>query len=528
MLPTRSRELLLRWLLALGCVAILLFFFSPSWAAFRLWSRVPEMGVMLEVRRGASVLEQLAHPGAEIADPLHRAIQWRLLFPVIGHVLHLPPVVFFSLAHVGCLLVLGYLAGLLRRQGWSWRDTLLATVSFGAASWFFTSTGWLGYFDAWFALGLLLVAFADSRWTVWTACLWAPWVDERFVVALPLALLCRYAGRMLLPAPAAEPSAAASVRRYAWSPDTVVPAALAAVFCIVRLGALAHYSSTGATVAGYLAEQHFLDAPPVQIALGVWDGLRGGWLFVAVGLSALWSTRLLSPTSVGPGVDHSRATGSHLRPRTIAILLGACAVVTAAIGLATAQDYSRSMTMLVPLVALCLLLAGRTAPSPRRSLLLQITVLLALLLPAHHVMNDRINPIYYLYHELAALRSPPRGAMPELFELRAIHEMERGEFAQAEHSLTLAIKLAQNPASPAKQRGILAASHGRWAEALRDFSTMVEFDAKNPEAWFMRAQAQLALGRPNDARADLNQAFALAPDGWSARPDVTRFREKLR
>ena len=46
---------------------------------------------MLEVRRGASVRLQVEHPGIAIPDPLHGVIQWRLLFPVIGHVLHLPP-----------------------------------------------------------------------------------------------------------------------------------------------------------------------------------------------------------------------------------------------------------------------------------------------------------------------------------------------------------------------------------------------------------------------------------------------------
>jgi hypothetical protein len=42
------REILLRWLLALGRFAALVFFFSPTWGAFRVWSRVPEMGGMLE------------------------------------------------------------------------------------------------------------------------------------------------------------------------------------------------------------------------------------------------------------------------------------------------------------------------------------------------------------------------------------------------------------------------------------------------------------------------------------------------
>ncbi|MSU50040.1 MAG: hypothetical protein EXS37_13300, partial [Opitutus sp.] len=136
-----SREIVHRWLLATASFALLMVFFSPSWGAFRLWSRVPDLGGMIETRRGASVLAQVEHPGAMVADPLHRAIQWRVLFPAIGHVLHLPPAPFFGLAHVGCLLVLAYLVRLLRVAGFAWTDTALASLTLGAASWFFTSTG---------------------------------------------------------------------------------------------------------------------------------------------------------------------------------------------------------------------------------------------------------------------------------------------------------------------------------------------------------------------------------------------------
>ena len=192
MISPSSRETLYRWLLALGCFALLILCFSPAWSAFYRWSQVPAMGFQIEVRRGISVLEQVAHPGTAITDPLHRAIQWRLLFPLIGHFLPLPPVAFFALAHLGCLVVLAYLITLLRRADFNWTDTTLATLTLGATSWFFTSTGWLGYFDSWLALALLVVAFAPSRWAVWTACLLAPWIDERFIIAAPLALFCRY------------------------------------------------------------------------------------------------------------------------------------------------------------------------------------------------------------------------------------------------------------------------------------------------------------------------------------------------
>lgn len=442
---------------------------------------------MIEVRRGVSVLQQAAHPGAPISDPLHAAIQWRLLFPAIGHFLGLSPSLLFSLAHLGTLAVLGWLVTLLRRATLGWTETGLAAITLGSASWFFTATGWLGYYDSWLALGLLFVAFAERPWALWAACLWAPWVDERFVLAAPLALLCRWLYRP---------------ERFNLKRALVVPGVLLAAFVVVRLGVLTTSSASGATVGGYFAGKNFLDAPFTRIVLGVWEGLRAGWLFVAGAVVLLWAQR----------------------PRGLVLALTTAALLL--IGLATAQDYSRSMTMLAPVAVLGLLLAiaARAAWLPRALL---VAAPVALLVPAHHVMNDQVNPIYYLPHELAALDAPPPIAMSELYELRAIHAMERGEFAAAEANLTLAIKLAANPASPAKQRGILAASQQRWPDAKRDFSTMVEYDPKNPDAWFMRAQANHALGDTTAARADLDRARSLAPRGWETRPDVGRFIAKL-
>lgn len=485
--PSHSRELLLRWLLALGAFATLIFFFSPSWAAFALWSRVPEMSGMIEVRRGVAVLEQVAHPGAAVSDPLHAAIQWRLLFPVLARVFTLPPALLFGLAHVGCLLVLAFLITLLRRARLNWTETALAVLPLGAASWFFTSTGWLGYFDAWLALALLLVAFAAARWPVWLACLWAPWVDERFALAAPLALLCRWLHRP---------------ESFNFRRDVAVPAALVLAFVALRLGVLASHTATGATAGGYLAGKNFLDAPLARIALGVWDGLRAAWLPLVAAIVVLWSRR----------------------PQALALAFVTLALLVA--GLATAQDYSRSMTMLFPVAVLGLLLALR-ASAPWLPRALRLAVPVALLLPAHHVMNDRVNSIFYLYHELAALDSPPPAAMSELYELRALHAMGRGEFAAAEGDLALAIKLARNPASPARQRGVLAASQQRWADAHKDFSLMVEHDAKNPDAWFMRAQSNQALGQTAAARADFDHARGLAPADWLTRPDVARFFARL-
>jgi tetratricopeptide (TPR) repeat protein len=489
------RETLFRWLLALGCFALLLLFFCPPLSVFLIGSRIPETHFLIELRRAASVLAQVEHPGMDIPDKLHAVIQWRLLFPVLGHVLNLPTPVFFGLAPAGCVVVLGFVITLLRRRGLGFESCGLAALSLGAASWCFTSVGWLGYFDSWLALGLLLLAFARSPWTVWAACLWAPWVDERFVIAAPLALLCRY----LLEQRAAVPAQAGLAR---WRPFYLVPAALLAVFLVVRLVVLPGYSAPTATFSGYMATQKNLDAPPGFMAWGLWEGLRAGWGFAVL---ALWLCR--------------REQG-----RVLALAGGMLAVVF--IGLVTAQDFSRSMTMLLP-AALCgLLLAVEAAPGWLTGAL-RACALAALAIPAHHVMSDRVVAIHNFNHEIYLLNNPPRLLMPELYELQGIHSMETGDFAGAEAQLTLALRLAEAPVSASKQRGILRASQGRWAEAREDFATMARHDAENPDAWFMCSQAALNTGDAATARAEMQKALALAPEGWSKRPDVLRYLGKL-
>jgi hypothetical protein len=47
----------------------------------------------------------------------------------------------------------------------------------------------------------------------------------------------------------------------------------------------------GATAAGCFAGRNFLDAPRPRILLGVWEGLRAGWLGVAAAVALLWPQR---------------------------------------------------------------------------------------------------------------------------------------------------------------------------------------------------------------------------------------------
>lgn len=491
----RSNEVLLRWLLASGCGLVLMFFFSPPWGAFLAWSRVPELGGLIEVRRGASVLFQMAHLGAEIPDKLHGAIQWRLLFPALGHVLGLSPVLFFALSPAGCLLVLAYIVTVLRRHGLGWLETALMAVTLGATSWFFSSMSWLGYFDSWLVLALLFVTFARARWVVWLACSWAPWIDERFVMAAPLAMICRYLHQT-------RTSATEPAIRH-WKQELAVPAALVAVFLVVRLGFLSGHSGTNATISGYMGGLKVIGTPLSRVAFGVWEGMRVGWVFVAAAVLC----------------------GGLKRWQAVALASSVVVVVLAS--LATAQDFSRSMMFMMPVALLGAVLAGGAVVERWSPLALRVGAAAALLLPAHLVMNDGVNPVFYLYHELAALRSPPPVIMPEIQELRGIEAMERGEYAEAMEALSLAIKLAPHPTGAAKHRGLLSASLGHWADAKKDFSTMVDSEPANPDGWFLRAQAELALGDAQAARADVEQARSRASSDWSSRPDVARFLTRL-
>src|ERR1700752_4862960 len=89
--------------LGIGVSGLIVAFHSPSWVAFAAWRAKPEEFWDLKaVRRGAAVAQQVVDPHIEIHDPLQAGVRWRLFFPVLGHVLHLPPVLVLALSPLGC------------------------------------------------------------------------------------------------------------------------------------------------------------------------------------------------------------------------------------------------------------------------------------------------------------------------------------------------------------------------------------------------------------------------------------------
>ncbi|MFT3781432.1 MAG: hypothetical protein QM790_05390 [Nibricoccus sp.] len=354
--------------------------------------------------------------------------------------------------------------------------------------------GWLGYYDSWLALGLVIVAFSGTRWLVWISCLLTPWVDERFVAALPLALFCRW-----LFFRQQEPDAlfVRWIRR-----EAIVPIVLSIAFVLLRLVFLPGFSAAEATVGGFVKILSKLDFSASRIALGIREGLRAGWIFVVAVFFLVRGER--------------SAKGLLLISITVIV----------AVGLYSAQDYSRSMTMVLPVAVLGLVTLLREQLR-LRIVGLSSTCAIAAFTPAYHVMSDAVQPIRSLSREIQNFRSPPSVAQASTYEEDGVRAFRSGDYPKAEFDFTVAMKLADNPAWAARQRGDLYAAAHRWSAAFDDYSTAVAHDSKNPDSWFKRAQANFALSRLAEAKEDFATAFAVGSKDWCGRPEVTQFLVQL-
>ncbi len=146
-----------------------------------------------EFDRAISSLAQLEHPWAPVDAPFHKVIRWRLLLPLLWHYARLPTWLYLLVPQIGCVLTLWLVATLAFERSANWPWTGITTILFAALPWFFVSSGWLTYFDSWCVLGLLTASFVPSRILLALACLLTPWIDERFVLALPVIALTRFA-----------------------------------------------------------------------------------------------------------------------------------------------------------------------------------------------------------------------------------------------------------------------------------------------------------------------------------------------
>jgi len=463
--------------LALLAASVSLLRFTP---AFVLWRGlgVPAASSDPALNRAADALGQLRHPLTFVASPNNRVIAWRLFFPLLGHGLALPAALYLALPHLGCLLVLILVARLALLRGLGSGPALAASILVATCSWFFVSTAWLAYFDSWYVLGLLLAVFAPRR-AMLAAILVTPWIDERFVLTLPLCLILR-AGA------AADPARAARERwrEAGWAAAALLPWAL------IRLGA---YAFQRDAVSGAYARDLTPGANTPYYLLGLWEGLRWAWVPLVAGLALGWR--------------RGRRAGSVL---ILAVVL------TAALNLLIANDLSRSVSTLVPAVVVGILLVGREMPRllPR---MLYAAAALNLMVPAEHVVASWTEPIRPFPVEIDHARHPPPALDPLYYIQAAAALNDRGDARGAIDYLDVALQLDPRQAAAYAHRAVAYYRRGRLERARADADRAVALRPGFPEALYNRAIIRAGGHDFAGARADLEAALRAAPAAWPAR-----------
>lgn len=503
--------MLRRWGLIAGMAAIaavvLALRFSPDWLRFLDEAREAESVATNDLQRraidralvsgaaerGATVLDQKRDLGAIIEDPNHKALRWRLLPPAVGRALGLSDWATLGLAQLGCVALVLMLVFIGTPRGGSLTGGgLWLALTAGATAPVITSLGWLGYYDSLLALGLLTVAFIRPRGAVIAACLLAPWVDERFVLGFPLALLVRWQQT-------AHEAPRTWLRR-----EAAVPAILTAAFAITRLtlGGTGGSQTIGDYVTTFILGQ---DVTLSDRLFGAWSGLRVGWLVLAAGFAAAGSRT--SPKG------ESRPT-----------LLAGLTLATAAVGAGSVQDTARAMVLILPVI----IWAWLTAAQRWERLWLGAGPLLALaaiMLPAHQVFG-RIrtavpppaeqpadHPLVRAQNNLGYLHDRGEAGPRNVAEARKWYtRAATAGLAEAQFNLAMLILRSETAAQEAKtaERWLLAAARQGLTPAQRTLSALYlgnhGFEKNLPLAWAWLSLADAATA----SASDLFERLALA------------------
>ncbi|MBI3270999.1 MAG: tetratricopeptide repeat protein [Planctomycetes bacterium] len=441
-------------LLACGLVFCL---FTPRLVAWKGLG-IPTANHTPEVNRAGAVLKQIGDPFGPIEETSNRVIRWRLLFPLLARLTHMPTLVFLALPHLGCLVLVGLLVHVFHREAGDRISAVLASALLATTSWFFVSTGWLTYADSWYLLGLLVVSFVPSRAALLIACMLAPWVDERFILSLPLALLARAAwlrGR-------GEWDARRVLR------DGLVCVGVVAPYVLFRLSLLLFGTDAGSRAH---LEKHFATAVPAwTVAQGVWHGLRMAWVTVLA--------FVLLP--------------EHPRRRLAGAVHLAAVIVTAAVPLVIAGDISRCMSGLLPAAAMGAISLLRWAKTGPVRLVFPALLALNVVLPASNVVASFTIPIQGIVAELRSFRELPLNLDPKFHNDQGVLLAQRGDAANAYRAFDVALRLDPDFANAWYNRALLEESEAKAADAARDFAQALEVC---PPDWPFRKEAENRLAR---------------------------------
>jgi hypothetical protein len=486
-----------RWIVYLQCLVVAIFasllvafFFCPN---FRLWKGlVITYGPLAsEYGRAWATLPQIDDPWAPITIPLHTIIAWRLLFPIVWHFLSLPHWLYLIMPHLGCLFTLWLAAWLAQQRFNNWGYTSMTVTLLAALPWFFVSTGWLCYFDSWIALAMLTLSFVPSRLAIAGACLLAPWVDERFVLALPSCMIVRI---LLLRGDEHLP-------RRKLVLDFIVVAVASLVYPAVRIVAwlngdilATNYISAHWDALQRVSWPQFLD--------GLWSGYRAAWIMMLAGIYFVW--------------------------RRMSWIWGAAlsmVIALSAVGaLFIAADMSRSTMIVLPGLLLGVFIWNELQPQTFEWAL--PAVLIAnLLLPAAHVMWNLRIPIHY-YPTVRAESTPPF-LDPDMCTQQGQALLDEGNLLEAGLALDSALKLDDRYAPAYILRAAQRIRQDNLKGAFEDSQAALTLAPNSPDALYVSAIVAQLMHDGVSAKAKVKKALQNAPDDWPRRNEAQQLFEKL-
>jgi len=332
-------------LCCLASLALTLLVFSPC-----LWLMTSYNPGTFQWDRAHTFLQQCEQPLRTDVEP---AMVWRLLPPILCHCLGLKGRLPLLLPFAGVLTLAWYLAHLLVSRVRDLRFVFGGTLLFTTSSGILVPLHWYGMNDAWVWLALLLVAFSRSALALPLTCLFAPWVDERFIIGLPLALLVRHLD---------------NVRPLNWR-SLLVQLCFLFPYAALRLSGIRFGHTAGASSASSGFIRNAFETTIPWIPLAWWMAFRLAWLPIAYAF--------------------------HQKGRLLLISSAA----TLCVMVFLAADLSRSAAILIPVLLLGLFHFAKQRPelAPRYTLAL---ALLNLAVPAAHIVQTKITLISPLPIEL--------------------------------------------------------------------------------------------------------------------------------
>lgn len=344
-------------LATLAALLLPLLFHTP-----KLWLLRREVPESFEWSRGTTFRAQATEPWAPAAE---RAMRWRVAPAWAAYLTGLRGNASFAFPWLGLAAWLALAATLLDRRGLPRALTLGGVITLATTGSALAATHWLGLNDGWYLAGLTAVVLARSPLALAAAVLLGPWVDERFLMALPLAGCCRLA-----------------LEDRTWRRDVLIAALGCALYVGLRLAISLLHPASASTDQGFLAEVfRHLNVALTWAPLGWFLGWRFAWLLLLAAPVLVW-------------------LGGRTRLAAALVVLG---FLTLASQIFVASDHSRTAIVLLPLALLALARLESVRPAPLAALALAFVSLVA---PFAHVVFNKVTPVNSLPFELVRLRHP--------------------------------------------------------------------------------------------------------------------------